>query len=80
MAKKKKTRKRKNRRRKQRQLPKSSTTKKDHEARMSEIASHYQEVCDEIDNHIAAASELVSKLDPLRLEQRAYGEYAALTI
>lgn len=80
MAKKKKTRKRRERRRKQRQLPKTFTTKKDHDARMSEIASHYQEVCDEIDNHIAAASELVSKLDPLRLEQRAYGEYAALTL
>ena len=44
------------------------------------MASHYQEVCDEIDTHIVSASRLVSKLDPLRLLQRAYGEYAALTI
>ena len=78
MAKRKRTRKTKIE--KPNKLPVSFSRGNEDHARMVELASHYQKVCDEIDNHIAAASELVSKIDPLQLLDRAYKENAAIAV
>jgi SEC-C motif len=52
-----------------------STYSKDY---MSTFAGKYQEVFDDINNHIRASSELVSKMNPVKLLTRGYGEYTAL--
>jgi hypothetical protein len=44
------------------------------------LADKYQEIFDDIDSHIQAASELISKMDPVNLLARSFGEYAALTL
>jgi hypothetical protein len=51
----------------------------DSAAHMAELAGHYDDICKEIDHHVLSASKLVSKIDPLALLQRGYGEYAAMT-
>jgi len=46
---------------------------------MPDFSSHYQEVCDDIDQHIRAAATLVSQMNPLDLLLRGYKENAALS-
>lgn len=73
-------RKKRKKKRKTKNLDTSISAKIEREKYLSEIAQPYEAICLEINSHITAASHLVSQLDPLKLLQRGFGEYAALSL
>ncbi len=68
-----------NKRKNQETPRQENTTIPNHES-SENFAAHFEEICDQIDHHVLAASRLVSRLDPLQILQRAFTEYAVLTL